>query len=68
MSEIDDFAPSVSCLLAMSVITSLSVITARGSVDEFWWIFQRGCSKVESLKTTPEAPYASQRSIYGVRY
>ena len=42
MSGIDDFAPSVSCLLAMSVITSLSVITARGSVEEFWWIFQRG--------------------------
>ena len=64
MSDIDDFAPSVSCLLAMSVITSLSVITAR----EFCLIFQRGCSKVESLKTTPEASYASQRSIYGVRY
>ena len=29
LSDIDDFAPSVSCLLAMSVITSLSVITAR---------------------------------------
>ena len=52
-------APSVFCLLHEC---------ARGSIDEIWWIFQTGCPKVESLKTTPVAPHASQRSIYGVRY